>query len=90
MAPSADCCNAAPSVLEFDTAGKLLRAWGGPADDGWLASHCKAADGCIWPNSEHGIYVDDQDNVWIAGNGAKPVDPASSWTTHRTAATALC
>ncbi|HEY0267356.1 MAG TPA: hypothetical protein VGC16_11425 [Rhizomicrobium sp.] len=81
--PIADCCNAAPSVLEFDQAGTLLRAWGGPADPGWLESHCKAADGCIWPNSEHGIYVDDQDNVWIAGNGAKPVDPNSAWTTHK-------
>jgi DNA-binding beta-propeller fold protein YncE len=79
----ADCCNAAPSVLEFDTSGKLLRAWGGPADPGWLESHCKAADGCIWPNSEHGIYVDENDNVWLAGNGAKPVDPNSSWTTHK-------
>jgi DNA-binding beta-propeller fold protein YncE len=79
----ADCCNAAPSVLEFDTNGKLLRAWGGPADPGWLESHCKAADGCIWPNSEHGIYVDSNDNVWLAGNGAKPVNPNSSWTTHK-------
>jgi len=81
--PTADCCNAAPSVLEFDASGKLLRSWGGPADPGWLESHCKAADGCIWPNSEHGIYVDHKDNVWIAGNGARPVDPASSWTTHK-------
>lgn len=79
----ANCCNAAPSVLEFDAAGKLLRSWGGPADPGWLAAHCKEADGCIWPNSEHGIYVDNQDNVWIAGNGAKPVDPNSAWTTHK-------
>jgi DNA-binding beta-propeller fold protein YncE len=79
---AADCCNAAPSVLEFDTAGKLLKAWGGPADPGWLESHCKAADGCIWPNSEHGIYIDHKGNVWLAGNGVKPVDPSSSWTTH--------
>jgi DNA-binding beta-propeller fold protein YncE len=79
----ADCCNAAPSVLEFDTNGKLLRAWGGPADPGWLESHCKASDGCIWPNSEHGIYVDQNDNVWLAGNGARPVDPNSGWTTHK-------
>ncbi|MCX7282059.1 MAG: hypothetical protein NTX21_11100 [Alphaproteobacteria bacterium] len=79
----ADCCNAAPSVLEFDTTGKLLRAWGGPADPGWLESHCKASEGCIWPNSEHGIYIDHNDNVWIAGNGAKPVDPASAWTSHK-------
>jgi len=75
--PVADCCNAAPSVLEFDTSGKLLRSWGGPTDPGWLESHCKAADGCIWPNSEHGIYVDHKGNVWLAGNGARPVDPAS-------------
>jgi len=80
---TADCCNAAPSVLEFDTAGKLLRAWGGPADPGWLESHCKAADGCIWPNSEHGIYVDHKGNLWIAGNGARAADTAPAWTTHK-------
>jgi hypothetical protein len=50
-------------VLEFDAGGKLLRAWGGPSDPGWLASHCKEEAGCIWPNVEHGIYVDDRDNV---------------------------
>src|SRR5215469_9107370 len=27
--PASDCCKAAPSVLEFDSDGKLLRAWGG-------------------------------------------------------------
>ncbi len=71
-------------MLEFDTDGKLLRAWGGPADPGWLASHCKAADGCIWPNSEHGIYVDQKDNVWIAGNGgASRSTRQSSWTTNK-------
>jgi hypothetical protein len=74
--PTSDCCKAAPSVLEFDTAGKLLRAWGGPADPGWLAAHCREADGCIWPNTEHGIYVDYQDNVWISGNGGGGVAPA--------------
>ncbi len=76
-APLADCCKAAPSVMEFDASGKLLRAWGGPADPGFLESKCKAADGCIWPNSEHGIYVDHSDNVWIAGNGRAPVSPHS-------------
>ncbi|HKX64652.1 MAG TPA: hypothetical protein VJM78_05025 [Rhizomicrobium sp.] len=81
--PIADCCNAAPAVMEFDSSGKLLRAWGGPTDPGWMESHCKAADGCIWPNREHGMYVDHNDNVWIAGNGATPLDPNSAWTTHR-------
>lgn len=81
--PLADCCNAAPSVLAFDSSGKLLRAWGGPADPGWLEKKCKPAEGCIWPNSEHGIYVDHNDNVYIAGNGRQPVSPNSTWTTHR-------
>src|SRR5215210_2051513 len=27
-----DCCIPAPAVLEFDSDGKLLRSWGGPAD----------------------------------------------------------
>jgi DNA-binding beta-propeller fold protein YncE len=81
----ADCCRAAPSVLEFDAAGKLLRAWGGPSDPGFLGSKCKAEDGCIWPNSEHGIYVDQKDNVWIAGNAAapKPDAPQIPWTTNK-------
>ncbi len=84
----ADCCAAAPSVLEFDSAGKLLRSWGGPADPGFLETRCKAQDGCIWPNSEHGIYVDAHDNVWIAGNaaaarpGAAP--DAIPWSTNKT------
>src|SRR5258708_39527815 len=57
-----------PLSGSHDAGGKLLRAWGGPSDPGWLASHCKEEAGCIWPNAEHGIYVDDRDNVWIAGN----------------------
>jgi DNA-binding beta-propeller fold protein YncE len=64
----ADCCKSAPSVLEFDGDGKLLRAWGGPSDPGFIGGKCKVEDGCIWPNSEHGLYVDHNDNVWITGN----------------------
>lgn len=78
----ADCCAATPSVLEFDGTGKLLRSWGGPADPGFLQTRCRAADGCIWPNSEHGIYVDDKDNVWIAGNAANVPNERSAWTTN--------
>ena len=47
---------AAPPVLEFDPAGNVVRAWGGPAD------------GLEWPEREHGIHVDDERNVWIGGN----------------------
>src|SRR6476660_3195155 len=50
---------AAPPVLEFDPDGTLLSSWGGPAD------------GYEWPELEHGIYVDDNDDVWIGGGGEK-------------------
>ncbi|WP_207540570.1 NHL repeat-containing protein [Sabulicella rubraurantiaca] len=56
--PRSDCCVPAPSVLEFDPDGNLVQAWGGPGH------HPN------WPENEHGIFVDHQDNVWIAGNGA--------------------
>jgi len=48
--------HAAPPVLEFDKNGKFLQAWGGPSAQ-WE-----------WPDTEHGIYVDYKDNVWIGGN----------------------
>src|SRR5579862_2384724 len=67
--PSNDCCMPAPSVLVFDKAGKLLQSWGGPGDPGFLESKCKEADGCVWPSREHGIYVDQNDFVYVAGNG---------------------
>jgi DNA-binding beta-propeller fold protein YncE len=55
--PAAECCRPAPPVLEFDSAGKLLHAWGGPGE------------GYDWPDSNHGITVDYKGNVWIGGNG---------------------
>ena len=84
--PVSDCCKAAPSVLEFDSEGKLLRAWGGPSDAGFIGGKCKAEAGCIWPNNEHGIYIDQNDNVWISGNSAAPTGGVTKgqppWTTH--------
>ena len=63
------CCMPAPSVLVFDKAGKLLRSWGGPGDPGFLQTKCREQDGCVWPAREHGIYVDQNDFVYVAGNG---------------------
>jgi len=63
------CCMPAPSVLVFDRAGKLLQSWGGPGDPGFLEKKCREADGCFWPAREHGIYVDHNDFVYVAGNG---------------------
>ena len=54
-----DCCIPAPAVIEFDQAGNVVQAWGGPGH------------GYDWPDSEHGIFVDHKDNVWLAGNGDK-------------------
>ena len=54
-----ECCASAPPVLEFDQAGNLLHAWGGPGA------------GYEWPESNHGIHVDYKGNVWVGGNGAK-------------------
>jgi hypothetical protein len=48
--------HAAPPVLEFDKHGKFLQSWGGPSEQ------------LEWPDTEHGIYVDYKDNVWIGGN----------------------
>ncbi|MXW36294.1 MAG: hypothetical protein F4Z60_12705 [Chloroflexi bacterium] len=52
------CCHPAPPILEFDQEGKLVQHWGGPGE------------GYDWPDSNHGIWVDPMDNVWIGGNGA--------------------
>ena len=55
-----ECCVPAPPVLEFDPVGNLVKAWGGPAP------------GHDWPESNHGISVDNKNNVWIGGNGTCP------------------
>ena len=55
--PIADCCTAAPPVLELERDGRVIRAWGGPSSQ------------YHWPESEHSIFVDRRDNVWIGSNG---------------------
>lgn len=69
--PISDCCLPAPAVMQFDPQGNLLQAWGGPADPGFVGpgGRCDPDAGCTWPAGEHGIYVDHNDNVYIAGNG---------------------
>ncbi|HXA66506.1 MAG TPA: hypothetical protein VNV82_15200 [Bryobacteraceae bacterium] len=60
----AQCCAAAPPVLEFDEEGNLIGHWGGPGN------------GYDWPESNHGITVDYKGNVWIGGNGRGPAPGA--------------
>ena len=50
----------APPILEFDQSGKLLRSWGG-----------KDGPGYQWPDSNHGLNIDNKGNVWIGGNGGQ-------------------
>jgi len=55
--PEGKCCVAPPPVLVFDQSGNFLFSWGGPGA------------GYEWPENEHGIFVDANDFVWLAGNG---------------------
>jgi DNA-binding beta-propeller fold protein YncE len=55
--PLSECCIPAPAVVEFDQQGNVLRAWG---------SKETYQD---WPSSEHTIYVDKKNNVWLGSNG---------------------
>ena len=64
--PWHDCCVPAPSVIAFNPAGDVIHAWGGPTVDQESGEWVEPDD---WPANEHGIFVDYQDNVWIAGNG---------------------
>jgi DNA-binding beta-propeller fold protein YncE len=53
--PIATCCQAAPTVLEFDPTGKIVQGWGtGPMDDT-----------STWPRNPHGIFVDHNNFVWV-------------------------
>jgi DNA-binding beta-propeller fold protein YncE len=56
--PLSSCCVPAPSVIEFDQEGNVVRAWGGGP-----------GSAPYWPRTEHGIHVDAAGNVWIASNG---------------------
>src|SRR6476646_10074745 len=58
--PDAQRANAAPPVLEFDAAGKLLASWGGPGNNS------------VWLGREHGIFVDANDFICIGGRAGWP------------------
>jgi hypothetical protein len=54
--PRSKCCVPAPPVIEFDSDGNVVQAWGGPGA------------GYEWPKNEHGIRVDPSGFVWLGGN----------------------
>ena len=53
----AECCTAAPPIIEFDPAGNVVNAWGGPGE------------GYTWPDSNHGLEIAPNGNIWIGGTG---------------------
>ena len=55
----AECCTPAPPILEYDIEGNLINAWGGPVEGAPYQ----------WPESNHGIEVAANGDVWIGGNG---------------------
>jgi DNA-binding beta-propeller fold protein YncE len=58
--PQADCCVPAPPVLEFDNNGKFVKALRFAAPS--------SGQPYDLPSSQHGIFVDRDDNVWLSGS----------------------
>ncbi|MCH7671227.1 MAG: hypothetical protein IIB72_03590 [Proteobacteria bacterium] len=54
-----ECCTPAPPIIEFDPAGNVVNAWGGPVEGAEY----------VWPASNHGIAIEANGNIWIGGNG---------------------
>ena len=51
----------APPVVQFDPEGNVLQAWGGPGEGyDWMQRTF---------GSEHGMFIDHEDNVWVIGGG---------------------
>ncbi len=54
-----ECCQPAPPIIEFDHAGNVVNAFGGPDPDAPY----------VWPESNHGIEIAPNGDIWIGGNG---------------------
>src|SRR5205807_3180580 len=82
VSPETVIAHPSPSVVEFDREGNVVNSWPpnlpSAAAPWWTAPFdpvgcdgspaCHAATRGV-PQGIHGLYVDYQDNVWIAGNG---------------------
>ena len=53
--PLGECCVPAPVVIEFDTDGSVVQAWGDPATQ----------DVSEFPRNSHGLFIDHNGFVWI-------------------------
>ena len=54
--PTAECCIPAPTYVQFDAQGNVLKSWGGP---NYVPN---------WPILEHGLFIDKAGNFWFGGN----------------------
>lgn len=53
--PLGECCVPAPVVIEFDTDGRVVQAWGDPTTQ----------DVSEFPRNSHGLFIDHNGFVWI-------------------------
>jgi len=74
--PQGECCILGPEILEFDTAGNVLKAWGGPSEH-WFETDTtgkllKAMGAMRYtpelPDKIQTIGVDQEENVWISSD----------------------
>ncbi len=63
--PAGECCRMPPSIIEFDTAGNVIQAFGGP--DPKNPKGKRHPDGFEWPR-EHGLFVDRKGHVWTGSD----------------------
>lgn len=57
------CCRPAKHIMRFSPEGELLTTWGGEDIAPRMNGQTQ------WPANVHGIFVDDDETVWIGGNG---------------------
>ena len=64
--PQGECCVLGPEILEFDTDGNVLKAWGEP----------NYVPG--WPGRLQTLAVDQEENIWLSGT--RPGDSVIEFT----------
>ncbi|HEV3057338.1 MAG TPA: hypothetical protein VGY48_03780 [Vicinamibacterales bacterium] len=72
--PLGECCVKAPYVIEFDYAGNVVQAWGGPSpthEYDWPTNGGPSPDPTAGaqPTGMHSVFVDHKDNVWLTATG---------------------
>ncbi|MGH9347614.1 MAG: hypothetical protein ACRD26_10140 [Vicinamibacterales bacterium] len=69
--PIGTCCAPAPTVIELDPQGNVVRGWGDPSQDV-----------SAYPRNPHGIFVDHNDFVWVGSHAHHRVMKFTREGTH--------